>query len=91
MILNCVLLRTLHGTDGYSAMYICICEQVTDRQIKNAIENGATSMCKLRKELGVASQCGKCGRCAKAMLDEHAPKPFSSTFPIFREALLTAD
>ena len=51
-------------------MYICICEQVTDRQIKTAIDNGAASLRDLRNKLGVASQCGRCGCCAKAMLKE---------------------
>jgi len=52
-------------------MYICICEGVTERQIKKAIVEGASSVRDLRKELGVASQCGQCGRCAKNLLEEH--------------------
>ena len=52
-------------------MYICICEEVTDKQIKSAIERGAQCIRDLRKELGIASQCGQCGRCAKALLKEH--------------------
>lgn len=55
-------------------MYICICEQVTDTQIKNAIKEGATSVRDLKKELGIASQCGQCGQCAKALLKEHSCK-----------------
>ncbi len=53
-------------------MYICICEQVTDKQIKIAISEGANSLRDLRSELGVASQCGQCGRCAKKILKEHS-------------------
>ena len=52
-------------------MYICICEQVTDKQIKTAIKQGASCMRDLRKELGIASQCGQCGRCAKDLLKKH--------------------
>lgn len=80
-------------------MYVCICEQVTDSQIKQAIDNGAETMRDLRSELGVASQCGQCGRCAKSLLKEHAPKRSYSkqlasalpVFPIFEEPLLARD
>jgi len=86
-------------------MYICICKQVTDKQIKVAINEGATSLRDLRNELDVASQCGQCGRCAKAMLKEHAanratrlphpkltPPPISTdAFPLFADAMLASD
>ncbi|MCV6637036.1 (2Fe-2S)-binding protein, partial [Candidatus Albibeggiatoa sp. nov. NOAA] len=35
---------------------------VTDKQIHNAVCNGACSMRELRECLGVVKQCGKCGR-----------------------------
>ena len=49
-------------------MYVCLCKGVTDSQIKEAIYDGATSVGKLRKCLGVASQCGKCGISAREIL-----------------------
>jgi bacterioferritin-associated ferredoxin len=42
-------------------MYVCICKGITDTQIRTAVEDGASSMRELRNNLGVASQCGKCG------------------------------
>lgn len=51
-------------------MYVCVCKAITDRQIKAAIDNGANSLGKLRKALGVASQCGKCSVMASELLDE---------------------
>jgi bacterioferritin-associated ferredoxin len=41
-------------------MYICICNAITDREIRGAIELGSTSVGDLRRDLGVASCCGKC-------------------------------
>jgi bacterioferritin-associated ferredoxin len=41
-------------------MYVCICNGITDKQIKSAIAQGATSLQLLRDQLGVASQCGSC-------------------------------
>lgn len=50
-------------------MYICLCRGVTDRQIKAAIEDGAQTLSHLRKNLGVAGQCGKCACSAQELLD----------------------
>ncbi len=53
-------------------MYVCVCQAVTDRQIRAAVEQGARSMRDLRRELGVCSNCGKCGPCARDILAEAA-------------------
>lgn len=49
-------------------MYVCLCKAVTDRQIKEMINGGACSYAEVRKELGVATQCGKCGQMAKSIV-----------------------
>lgn len=41
-------------------MYICICNAITERQVKQAVSQGATSMADLQGQLGVASCCGSC-------------------------------
>ena len=51
-------------------MYVCLCTGVTDRQIREAAENGVTSMRQLGKELGVGRQCGRCACTARAILRE---------------------
>jgi bacterioferritin-associated ferredoxin len=53
-------------------MYVCLCKGVTDKQIRNAINEGACSMRDLRESLDVANQCGKCGRDCKSLLSESA-------------------
>jgi len=49
-------------------MYVCICNAVTDKQIRRAINDGCGSMRELRMELGVAGCCGKCAPDARALL-----------------------
>ena len=44
--------------EGY--MYVCICEGITEKQIKSAIDSGCSSVRDLRKELRVARDCGLC-------------------------------
>lgn len=49
-------------------MYVCLCKAVTDSQIRDAVEQGACSMKELASQLGVATQCGKCGCDARELL-----------------------
>ena len=52
-------------------MYICLCKNVTDRDIRRMVQNyGMTTMRQLREELGVSTQCGRCAQCAKGVLKE---------------------
>lgn len=51
-------------------MYVCICRAVTDKDINEAVEDGACTMRDLRQLLGVSTQCGKCATCAHQCLTE---------------------
>ncbi len=41
-------------------MYVCLCNAVTDHDIRAAVRRGAERMSDLRRELGVSADCGKC-------------------------------
>ncbi|GAA5091163.1 hypothetical protein GCM10023337_16640 [Paenalcaligenes hermetiae] len=49
-------------------MYICICSAITDKQIKTAVANGASTLEDLQFELGVAINCGRCAESAMELL-----------------------
>lgn len=51
-------------------MYVCVCQAVTDRQIREAAERGARTLKDLRRELGVTLDCGRCASCARDCLHE---------------------
>ena len=51
-------------------MYVCLCKAVTDSHIREAVEKGATKFGQVRKELGLASQCGKCGILARDVFNQ---------------------
>jgi bacterioferritin-associated ferredoxin len=51
-------------------MYVCLCNAVTEREIRQVVELGARSLRELSECLGVATGCGKCSPCAKAILSE---------------------
>lgn len=41
-------------------MYVCLCKGVTDGQIREAMYEGTTTVRGLCRQLGCATQCGKC-------------------------------
>ena len=55
-------------------MYVCLCKAVTDRQIRESVSGGACTYADIRRELGVATQCGKCGQLAKSIIQTTVKK-----------------
>ncbi|HEY8608788.1 MAG TPA: (2Fe-2S)-binding protein [Noviherbaspirillum sp.] len=51
-------------------MIVCVCHNVSDRRIRQAVREGVSSMPELRAELSVGTCCGKCHSCAKTVLRE---------------------
>ena len=54
-------------------MYICLCNAITERQVRDCARSGACSVDQLTSELGVGAGCGRCLECAIDVLrDVHA-------------------
>jgi bacterioferritin-associated ferredoxin len=51
-------------------LYICICNAITERQVRDCASSGARSVDQLASELGVGSGCGRCLECATDLLRE---------------------
>lgn len=51
-------------------MYVCICNAVTDKQIRRAADNGVIDLWGLQRELGVAAGCGSCKEAAMSIVRE---------------------
>jgi bacterioferritin-associated ferredoxin len=74
-LLTIILIRFSMATSTLSlrgcTMYVCLCHSVTDTDIRRLVRTeGVCTMRELSQQLGVATQCGKCGRCAKEVLRE---------------------
>ncbi|MBX6393259.1 MAG: (2Fe-2S)-binding protein [Burkholderiales bacterium] len=52
-------------------MYVCVCNAVTDREIRQCADLGATTLGELSDVLGVATCCGRCAEAADRVLQEH--------------------
>lgn len=51
-------------------MYICICNAVTEREIRECACKGATCVDDLTLQLGIGAGCGRCRDCAAEVLEE---------------------
>ncbi|MDH3338186.1 MAG: (2Fe-2S)-binding protein [Gammaproteobacteria bacterium] len=71
-------------------MYICICNAITESQIREAAEAGADDLWDLQAQLGVATNCGSCGDTASAILRENrqAKRPKRRAEPVIYEPSL---
>lgn len=52
-------------------MYVCICNGVTDRRIREAIADGARNFEALQETLGVSTCCGCCEDEVRELLAEY--------------------
>ena len=51
-------------------MIVCVCKGVSDRHIRVAVREGCVSVKAVSRELGVATQCGKCACHARDVIHE---------------------
>ena len=51
-------------------MYICICNAVTEKDVRECARRGCCSLDELSVELGVGAGCGRCRVVAKEILNE---------------------
>lgn len=51
-------------------MYVCLCQGITDKDIRDAVNEGCCSYKEVRQSLDIATRCGKCGCLAKQIVKE---------------------
>ena len=56
------------GKKARDFMYVCICNAITDRQIRDAVETGVDDLWGLQASLGVATNCRSCAESAEEIL-----------------------
>lgn len=59
-----------HALSGEWLMIVCVCKRVSDRQIRQLVDEGANSLRDIRKATGLGTQCGKCACEARQMVRE---------------------
>ena len=51
-------------------MYVCVCNALTEGEVRQAIDEGALTTCQLRKKLDAERVCGSCDDCLEDYLAE---------------------
>lgn len=51
-------------------MYVCVCNAVTEGQVRQAINEGALTTCQVRQKLDAERICGTCDDCLEDYLAE---------------------
>ncbi len=63
-------------------MYVCICNNVTERDIENAVKGGARTLACLENRLAVSTNCGQCrhvaAECLQSALGKSAMSPVTA-------------
>jgi len=63
-------------------MYVCVCNGVTDHQIREAAANGCRSVAELTMRTGCGATCGTCLDMAADLLNEAREAQRTSPFPV---------
>lgn len=50
-------------------MFVCLCHAVTDREIRDAVDNGIADVDQLQEMCGAGSGCGSCRDVAQEVID----------------------
>ncbi|GAA2108587.1 hypothetical protein GCM10009759_48590 [Kitasatospora saccharophila] len=56
-------------------MYVCMCHAVTEAQVKQKIDEGASTPRQIAQGCKAGTDCGSCVRRIQALLGEHGARP----------------
>ena len=82
MILICFTIRVTNQFQCRECcqMYVCVCNAVTEGQVRQAINEGALTTRQVRQKLDAESVCGSCDDC----LEDYLAEAFMFTSPGLR-------
>jgi bacterioferritin-associated ferredoxin len=63
-------------------VYVCICNGITDHQIREAAAAGCSTVAELTMRTGAGANCGSCLDMAMGILQSAQPAARESLFPI---------
>ena len=67
-------------------MYVCICNGVTDRDIRQAAEAGCRTVAELTMRTGCGATCGTCLDMAADLLAAARPRDATHELPVLQAA-----
>ncbi len=68
-------------------MYVCICNAVTEKMIRQAAAEGVRSLSELTRRTGCSGECGSCADLAEEVLrDAHRRPRVQFNLPLIAQA-----
>lgn len=64
-------------------MFVCLCVGVTSNVVNDVVANGASSSKEIAEACGAGSDCGRCRRTIRAILEAHSKVPGDGCAPRF--------
>ncbi|MCP5160619.1 MAG: (2Fe-2S)-binding protein [Hahellaceae bacterium] len=52
-------------------MIVCVCLGISDKEIRQRVQNNNATYAELRKTLGIGTCCGQCTPMTKAIVKDH--------------------
>jgi bacterioferritin-associated ferredoxin len=65
-----ILILNIVDTEVAAAMYVCICNAITDHQVRSLSNGSRKTVADVHRALGVRIQCGKCVRTIKDLVEQ---------------------
>ncbi len=63
-------------------MFVCLCNAITDHQIRDAVEQGVTSFEDMQSHLAVSTVCGGCACEVRLVMEQKLKAELGSRLPI---------
>ncbi|WP_376696836.1 (2Fe-2S)-binding protein [Wenzhouxiangella sp. EGI_FJ10305] len=63
-------------------MYVCVCNAVTERAIRNLVAEGYHSLNEIQALTGCSGTCGRCTDHAEAVIEASLARPPRPTLPV---------
>ena len=63
-------------------MYICVCNAVTESEIRKAVSEGASNFNELSFATGCGTQCGSCVPLAREVMDDERARTGQDKAPV---------
>lgn len=71
--------RNDDSSNRVHAVYVCLCNGITEADIREAAAGGCGSMPELTMRTGCGASCGSCVEMASELLEAHRARPAVST------------
>jgi bacterioferritin-associated ferredoxin len=56
-------------------VYVCLCNPITESEVRRCVREGARSLTDLQACLGVAASCGSCAAVAVSIVEDECARP----------------